>query len=115
MKGGGEVVSMTALWVNERVRKTFKAGARVVVGKCFVKMPWKEWVNCEMDLSLIGLVEGVLRHCYLADRRVNVVRQMACTAATRSMPAGRSDCICLTVNGGLFHNTSSSCLTVSGP
>jgi len=91
MKGGGEVVSMTALWVNEQVRKSFRAGARVVVGKCFVKMPWKECVYLEMDLSLTGLVECVLRHCYLADRRVNVVRQMACTAATRSMKAGKSD------------------------
>ena len=55
MKGGGLEVSMTELWVKLERRKDFKADARVVVGKCLVRMPRKEWRYLEV-VSSLGIV-----------------------------------------------------------
>ena len=53
MKGGGSAVLMMVLWVKVERRKVRRAGARVVVGKCFVRMPRKEWRYLEMVRSLV--------------------------------------------------------------
>lgn len=57
MKGGGFEVSMTELWVKLERRKDFRADARVVVGKCFVRMPRKEWRYLEV-VSSLDIVRG---------------------------------------------------------
>jgi hypothetical protein len=65
MKGGGSAVSMMVLWVKVARRKVRRAGARVVVGKCFVRMPRKECRYLEMvrslDVSVGKVGEGLCR------------------------------------------------------
>ena len=53
MKWGGLAVSITLLWANVERRYVRRAGARVVVGKCFVRMPRKEWRYLEIVRSLV--------------------------------------------------------------